>query len=260
MRLSSAPLAATLLVATVVHGLDMQKTGVQAVLARPQQRLQSADYQASGHLVRVDAAGARTSYAITVKAHWFPGVLRVLFEIASPADARAHILLEMRPNGHGDHDAIQIAHPGDPTPEPLPFNKWSDWPLGAAFSYEDLFEAQYFWPNQVLLPETKYGARDCDLLKSTPGPSDPTHYAMVQSWLDHSIGYPVYAEKTLKGTGIVKEFTYFGLRQTGGIWSASQVEVKVRGKAGSTLLIIDRGNPKANLNLKVFSPEQLTHF
>jgi hypothetical protein len=83
---------------------------------------------------------------------------------------------------------------------------------------------------------------------------------MVQSWLDHSIGYPVYAEKTLKGTGIVKEFTYFGLRQTGGIWSASQVEVKVRGKAGSTLLIIDRGNPKANLNLKAFSPEQLTHF
>jgi len=43
------------------------------------------------------------------------------------------------------------------------------------------------------------------------------------------LAYPVYAEKTQRGTGTVKEFTYIGLRQTGGVWSASQVEVKVRG-------------------------------
>jgi hypothetical protein len=69
----------------------------------------------------------------------------------------------------------------------------------------------------------------------------------------------VYAEKTLRD-GQVKEFTYFGLRQNGGVWSASQVEVKIRGRAGSTLLIVDRGTPKANLGLKDFSPAQLTHF
>ncbi len=58
----------------------------------------------------------------------------------------------------------------------------------------------------------------------------------------------------------MKEFTYFGLRQNGGVWSASQVEVKIRGQAGSTLLIIDRGSTKANLGLGDFSPEQLTRF
>jgi hypothetical protein len=67
-------------------------------------------------------------------------------------------------------------------------------------------------------------------------------------------------EKTLKGTGAVKEFTYFGLRQAGGIWSASQVEAKMRGSAGSTLLIVDRGSAKANLALGDFSPEHLTRF
>ena len=65
--------------------------------------MQSADYRATGHLVRVDANGSRTSYGITIKAHWFPGVLRVLLEITPPKDtrpdARAHILLEMRPDG-----------------------------------------------------------------------------------------------------------------------------------------------------------------
>ena len=69
----------------------------------------------------------------------------------------------------------------------------------------------------------------------------------------------MYVEKTLKD-GTVKEFTYFGLRQEGGVWSAHQVEAKIRGQAGSTLLIIDRGTPKANLSLKDFNPAQLTHF
>jgi hypothetical protein len=260
MRLFCATLAALLLFATPSNAAD-----ARAVLAIPRQSVEQADFRASGHLVRVGANGARTSYAITIKAHWFPGVLRVLVEIAPPSnstpqsgpDARAHILLEMRPNGQ---NAIQIAHPGDKAPAPLPLDKWSDGPLGSGFSYEDFLEEQYFWPGQTLLEETKYGARDCDLLKSTPGAADRTRYTEVKTWLDHSIGFPVYVEKSLKGTGAVKEFTYFGLRHEGGIWSANQVEAKVRGQAGSTLLIIDRGSAKANLGLGDFSPEKLTRF
>jgi hypothetical protein len=235
-------------------------TDAQAVLAVPRQRVQSADFRATGHLVRVDASGSRTSYAITVKAHWFPGVLRVLLEIAPPPgispSARAHILLEMRPNGQ---NVIQIAHPGDSAPAILPFAKWSDGPLGPGFSYEDFLESQYYWPSQAVVEE-KYGARDCNLLTSIPGPADRTHYAQIRSWLDQRIGFPVYVEKSLKGTGTLKEFTYFGLRQVGGVWSASQVEAKLRGSAGSTLLIVDRGSEKANLALGDFSPEHLTRF
>jgi hypothetical protein len=59
------------------------------VLATPRQRVETADFRASGHLVRVDASGARTSYGITIKAHWFPGVLRALVEIAPPQNDRA---------------------------------------------------------------------------------------------------------------------------------------------------------------------------
>jgi hypothetical protein len=241
----------------VAHAAE-NNSNTQAVLARPRQSIQSADFRATGRLVHVDPSGARTSYALTLKAHWFPGVLRILCEIAAPTPV--HILLEMRPNGQ---NAIQIAHPGDKTPQALPFEKWIQWtegPFGPAFSYEDLLEPQYFWPNQTVVEKTRYGARDCDLLKSTPDPSDRTHYAEVRSWLDRSIGFPVYAEKTLKGTGKVKTFTYYGLRQNGGVWSASQVEAKIRGQSGSTLLIIDRGTTKANLDLKAFSSEQLTHF
>jgi hypothetical protein len=259
MKFSSSILAVALLL-TPSFAPDAHAADVQAVLMRPRQRLQTADYRATGHLIRVDAAGVRTSYPITIKAHWFLGVLRVLCQIDAAAGARIHILLEMRPGGQ---NSIHIAHPGDKAAATLPFEKWSDGPIsaiGAGFSYEDFLEPQYFWSGQAVIKETKYGARNCDLLKSTPGAADRTHYAEVQTWLDQSIGYPVYVEKTLRATGVVKEFTYFGLRQNGGLWSATQIEAKTRGQTGSTLLIIDHGSAKANLNLKDFSLEQLTHF
>ena len=248
---------AGLALAILLCALPALAGDVNTVLAAQRQRLQTADYRASGHLVRVDANGARTSFTLTLKAHWFPGVLRVLVEISAPEDARAHILLEMRPNGQ---NVIKTAHPGDREPVILPFEKWIDGPLGPGFSYEDFLEAPYYWPGQTWVEETQYGARDCDVVRSAPGAADRTHYAEVRSWLDHSIGFPVYVEKTMKGTGTVKEFTYFGLRQNGGVWSASQVEVKMRGQTGSTLLIVDRGSTQANLTLKDFSPAQLTRF
>jgi hypothetical protein len=67
-------------------------------------------------------------------------------------------------------------------------------------------------------------------------------------------------EKTLRAGGAVKQFTYFDLRKDGGVYSATQIEEKTVGQSGSTLLIINRGSPKANLNLGDFSPERITHF
>jgi hypothetical protein len=243
--------------ATLLVNIPAYPTDAPRVITLSRQRVQAADFSATGRLVRVGADGGRTSSAIKLKAHWFPGVLRVLLEIESPPDTRAHILLEMRLNGQ---NTIQIAHPGDTTITALPLDQWSDGPLGAGFSYEDFLEPQFFWADQTLVEQTKYGARNCDVVKSVPGASDRTRYSEVLTRLDHSIGFPVYAEKTLKRTGVVKEFTYFGLRHNGGIWSASQVESKIRGHAGSTLLIIDRGSAKANLNLSEFRAEQLIHF
>ena len=243
------------LAAALLFTIPASAADVHTVLAPARQLVETADYRASGHLIRVQANGIRISTPITIKAHWFPGVLCVLVEIAPPPETHpgvpSRILLEMRPSGQ---NAILIAHPGYKTPAPLPFDKWNDGLLDTGFSYEDFLEQQYFWAGQTAVEETKFGARDCDVVKSTPGAADRSHYSEVRSWLDHSIGFPVYVEKTLKGTGTVKEFTSFGLRHEGGVWSAHQVEVKVRGRAGSTLLIIDRGSTKAHLSLKDFSP------
>ena len=260
MRLASVVAAATLLIATTAHAADSR-----TVLALVRQRIESSDFRATGRLVRVDASGNRISNAITIKAHWFPGVLRALVEIVPPRtpagnarqDARVSILLEMRPNGQ---NTIRIFRPHESAPVSLPFDKWGESLFGANFNYEDFLQPEYYWHGQTLLKSARFGARDCDVLKSTPGPLDHSHYAEVQTWLDHTIGYPVYIEKTLKDGGNVKEFTYLGLSQSGGVWSARQVEVKIHGRPGSTLLIIERGSTKANLSIRDFSPEQISQF
>ncbi len=248
-------------VAALVPILCAQTASVSDLVAAQRKLIESADLRATGHLVAIDAGGARIAFPITIKARWLSGGLRERVDIGQPPsahrDMREHILLEMRPNGE---NTIHIADPGDTAPRIVPFEKWDAHPLGPGFNYEDFLEQQYFWPGQTLEGKEKIGARDCDVVKSTPGPADRTHYAEVKTWIDPSIGYPVYVEKTTKDTGAVKEFTSFGIRHDEGVWSAHQIEVKIRGRAGSTLLIIDHGSPKANLTVADFNPAQLAHF
>lgn len=228
---------------------------LHAVLAVPRQRVETADFRVSGRLVRVDSKGTRSTLPLTIEALGSARVLHVLISTGGPN--RSRILLEMHTTGE---TAIWVAHPGDKAPTVLPFAQWIDGPLGPGFSFEDFLDQQYFWPIQSLAAETHYGARICDVLQSSPEPAFRTHYASIRTWLDHTIGFPVHAEKSLKGAGTVKEFTYMGLRHDEGVWSAKQVEEKTRGQAGSTLLIIDRGTAKANLQLGNFAPDNLVRF
>jgi hypothetical protein len=260
MKLAFALPTAALLMTTAGHAAD-----VKAVLATVRRRIETSDYRATGQLVRVDANGNRTSYTVRVKGLWFSGALHTLVDITPPRglaaraaqDRDVRILLETRPDGR---NTIRIFRPHASAPTWLPFDKWSEGLVGGGFSYEDLLESEYFWPGQTILRQANFGARQCYVLKSTPGPSDRTHYSQVQTWLDHAIDYPVYAEKTMKSGAIVKEITYYGLRQSNGVWSATQVETKIRGRAGATLLIVRRGSAKANLSAEDFSSQQISRF
>jgi hypothetical protein len=259
VRFDSVAIAAVLLSATSAFAAD-----ARTEIAQVRRAIETSDYRATGKLVRVEPGGNRLSYGLSIRAHWFPGVLRALIEIAPPAgtagkaaqDGRMRILFEMRPGGQ---NTIRVARPGSGLAV-LPFEKWKDGPFESDFSYEDFLESQYYWPGQSIVKRARFGARDCDVLKSTPGATDRTHYAEVETWLDSTIAYPVYAEKTMKNGAAVKEFTYMGLRQSGGVWSASQIKSKLHGRSGSTLLIVERGSTKANLTAMDFSPERISHF
>jgi Outer membrane lipoprotein-sorting protein len=226
---------------------------LESVLTGSRQRIEKLDYRVTGRLTKVEGNGKRTNYKFVAKAHWFPDGLRLLCEISGSGSEKTTLLLHMSVNGNITIEAIL---PGQKAASALPFERWNDSLVGTDFSYEDMVESQFFWKHQELLPAEKYGARDCFVLKSTSDSQDRTYYASVTSWIDHSILFPVHVVKTARGTGPQKEFIYYGLRQVDGDWSASQVEAKLQGKPGSSILAIDRGSGKANLGRKDFDLSQ----
>jgi hypothetical protein len=222
---------------------------LETALTGSRQRIEKLDYRVTGRLTQVEGNGKRTSFKFAAKAHWFPDGLRVLCEISGPGSEKTRVLLHMTVSGNVTIEAVL---PGEKAASVLPFEHWNDPLVGTNFSYEDMVESQFFWKHQELLAPEKYGARDCFVLKSTSGPQDRTYYDSVTSWIDHGILFPVHVVKTLRGTGQQKEFIYYGLRQAGGLWSASQVEAKLQGKPGSSILAIEFGSGKANLGRKDF--------
>jgi Outer membrane lipoprotein-sorting protein len=227
---------------------------LETVLTGSRQRIEKLDYRATGRLTRVEGDGKRTSYKFVAKAHWFPDGLRLLCEITgSGSGEKTSLLLQMSVSGRVTIEAVL---PGEKTARVLPFEHWNDPLVGTDFSYEDMVENQFFWMNQELLPPEKYGARDCFVLKSKSGSQVRSYYDSVTSWIDRGILFPVHVVKTLRGTGQQKEFIYYGLRQIGGVWSATQVEAKLQGKTGSSILAIDGGSGKANLKRQDFDISQ----
>jgi len=219
------------------------------------QRIEKLDYRMTGRLTRVEGNGKRTNYKFVAKAHWFPDGLRLLCEISGPGSEKTILLLHMSVTGRV---TIESLLPGQKTASELPFERWNDALVGTDFSYEDMVENQFFWKNQESLPSEKYGVRDCFVLKSKSGSQDLTYYDSVTSWIDRGILYPVHVVKSLRGTGRQKEFIYYGLRQIGGVWSATQVEAKLLGKPDSSILMIEGGSGKANLGPKDFDLSQFS--
>ena len=226
---------------------------LETVLTGSRQRIEKLDYRAIGRLTRVEGNGKRTSYKFVAKAHWFPDGLRLLCEISGSGSEKTSLLLHMSLSGHV---RIEVVLPGEKAASALPFERWNDPLVGTDFSYEDMIESQFFWKRQQLLAPEKYGARDCFVLKSMSDSQDRTYYDSVTSWIDRGILYPVHVVKTLRGTGQQKEFIYYGLRQVDGVWSATQVETKLQGKPGSSILVIERGSGKANLGRRDFDISQ----
>src|SRR6202140_1105529 len=240
---------ALLVLLWVVHPTFSTNPDLGTVLAGSRQRIEKLDYRVTGRLTRVEGSGKRTSYKFVAKAHWFPDGLRLLCEISGPGSEKTSLLLHMSVSGHVTIEAVL---PGEKAASVVPFERWNEPLVGTDFSYEDMVESQFFWKNQKLLAPEKYGTRDCFVLKSMSGAQDRSYYDSVTSWIDRNILYPVHVVKTLRGTGQQKEFIYYGLRQVSGVWSASQVEAKLQGQPGSSILAIEAGSAKANLGRKDF--------
>ena len=244
--------AASTLVSTLglLAAADSKPT-IAEIVTHLQAARNATDFRATGRLVRIEPSGDRRNYQFSMRAQAVSGTVRMFCEITDPDSSRIRVLLDNPPTGRA---LIRTGHPGDRASAELPFERWNERFLDTDYAYEDLLENQVLWHTQTLVQEAKYGARDCYVVKSEPAASDRTHYSSVTTWIDREILYPVKAEKVAKGWGAVKEFVYYGLRKSRGIWSASQIECKTRTRPGSTLLIVNRGAELTKFDPSAFDP------
>jgi hypothetical protein len=229
------------LLAVLALLLPLRADSLEDLMARLQARREALDFRSSGRLVLAPEAGPRQSWQIAMKGLTAGAVQRLFCEVTAPADARVRLLIESR----AGRTSIRLGHPGEEAAKELPVTRWGEALLGTGFSYEDLLESHLLWKNQTLTGEEKLGARTCYVLKSEPGPGDRSHYASVTSWIDRESYYPVRMEKVARASGETKQFVAFGLRQSKGLWAASQIEVKIKGRPGSSFLIVSRGTGQA---------------
>jgi len=223
---------------------------LKAVLATARARVEKSDVRASGHLVQVAPNGTRINNSLDLESHSFPDGLRTMITVTTPDHASVRYLLTQDATGHATIEALRK---GDRTPVKVAPEHWGEGVAGTLFYPEDFADGQFFWAKQTVLPPQKYGARDCFVLKSEPSPGQPTQYASVTTWMDQKTGSPVYVEAVPKNGGPTKQFVFYALEQIGGLWLSRQVEAKLNGKPGSTILLIDHGSPHAHLTRKDFN-------
>jgi hypothetical protein len=225
-------------------GASLRAATIAEVTERLRSARKAAAFRAEGRLVRVGAEGRRTSYRLSWKGKSFADTIKILCDVTEPAPARLKILIEIPVKGR---PRIRLAKAGDREATELPPERWGQPLLGSELAYEDLTDAHLFWRRQTLVGEEEYGARSCYAIRSEPGADEPSGYAAVTSWIDKEIYFPVFMEKLVKRSGAKKEFLYYGLRESKGLWGARQMEVRIAGKPMRTFLVITRGSAKANL-------------
>lgn len=249
-------LAALLLTAVSVSSLcSAQKPAappgsLKAVLATARARVEKSDVRASGRLVQIAGNGTRINNTLALQSHSFPDGLRTMITVGSPDHTSVRYLLTQDETGH---TTIEVLRKSDKAPIRLSPEQWGEGVAATFFYPEDFVDGQFFWAKQTVLPPQKYGARDCFVLRSEPGPGQPTQYASVTTWIDRKTGAPVYIEAAPKNGEPTKQFVFYDLEQLGGVWQPRQVEAKLSGKPGSSMLILEHGSAHAHLQRKDFS-------
>jgi len=223
---------------------------LKAVLATARARVAKSDVRASGRLVEIAANGTRTNNTIVLESHSFPDGLRTMVTVTSAGNSSVRYLLAQDAEGH---TAIDSFTKGEKKPVRLSAERWGEGVAGTLFYPEDFADGQFFWAKQTVLPAQKYGARDCFVLRSEPGPGQTTIYASVTTWIDQKTGAPVYVEASRIGGGPAKQFVFYDLEQMGGVWEPRQVEAKLSGRPGSSVLVLERGSAHAHLQRNDFN-------
>jgi hypothetical protein len=95
----------------------------------------------------------------------------------------------------------------------------------------------------------------CYILRSEAAEGRAPAYGSVTAWVDEATLVPLRILKEPRGPGAPKEILCRGVRQSGGHWIASIIEVRIRGAVGSTRIVFTGGSEHARVQDREVDPQ-----
>ncbi len=208
--------------------------------------------RARGRLAYIDPGQRQRVYHISVVQKPLASSVRLLWSVTDPPAARLRILVESplhrRP-------VVWFA-PAGRDAVVLPPERWSEPILATHLTIEDLLDDYFSWPTQAVTAEELAGGRLCYVLRSEPG-SRASSLVSVVSWLDQTTLLPLRIRKLPRGHGPVKEIVCRGLKRRGGLWAASQLELRAAGSPAKTRIVFTSGSQTARIPASEVDPKAI---
>ncbi len=198
--------------------------------------------RARGRLTYTDAGQRHRVYHIYVVQKPLASAVRLLWSVTDPSDARLRVLVESSLHRR----PVVWFTPAGRDAVVLPPERWSEPILATDLTIEDLLDDYLSWPIQAVTAEEPAGGRMCYVLRSEPG-GRVSALASVVSWLDQATLLPLRIRKLPRGHGPVKEIVCRGLKRRGGLWAASQIELRSVGSPAKTRIVFTSGSQNARI-------------
>ena len=211
-----------------------------------------ATVRSRGRLTITGGAQKQKVFQLSILRKCVKGSVHLLWSVSGPAGAVQRILIQSPPQGE---PVVWLDATGKGAAVRIPGKRWWEPVMGSHLSVEDLVDDCFRWPHQELTGEETAGGKPCWVIRSVPSGTQASWFALVDSWLDQATLVPVRIVKRPRGLGGPKEIVCRGLRQSGGHWSASSIEVRQEGRAGSTRIVFTGGSAAARVGDSEVDPE-----
>ena len=234
------------------HASPLELPQAAALTRRILELRRGSIVRAHGRLVVTDARKQQRVFQILVLQKRLARSLNLLWTVTEPLEARTRILVEAPFEGR---PTVWLVSGVAAKAAVLPAESWARAIVGSHLTVEDLIDDHFTWPKQSVTGEEAVTGKMCYVLRSEPAEGHASTYGSVTTWMDEATLVPLRIVKEPRGPGAPKEIVCRGLRQSAGHWSASNIEVRLRGSAGSTKIVFTAGSENARVQDSEVDPK-----
>ncbi len=244
----------TLILFSLSAGAVPPSLTAEQLIAKVEQARRTSGFRIRARLIRTTAGSKKPEIQqLLIKGRRQGEAAQVLYQVLWPkADAGRALLVET--SADGKVSGFLFDPPGAPVPlapstMALPL-------FGSDLAVEDVAEAFWRWPSQVLAGEAMVSGRPCQILESRPGAGDTGGISFVKSWIAPDLALPLRIEKFGRDGRLAKSFVAAKIvKESAGHWAAAILVIEAADGRSRTVLEGSRSDRDIDIPAEQFKME-----